>query len=100
MSEIAARLREVIVSNSLPAIRGMSERHTNRSNQKECSNMHRNESRFGYWNISTMSGREEELVDKMQKYVLDVLGVSKAKVKGNAVKCTGDVTYVFGCTRW
>ena len=42
-----------------------------------------------------MSGREEELVDEMQKYGLDVLGVGKAKVKGNAAKCTGNVTCVF-----
>ena len=42
-----------------------------------------------------MSGREEELVDEMQKFGLEVLGVSEAKVKGNGVKCIGDFTCVF-----
>ena len=41
-----------------------------------------------------MSSREEELVDKMKKYGLEVLGVSEAKMGENGMKRTGDATCV------
>ena len=37
--------------------------------------------RFGLWNVRSLRGLEE-LVDKMVKYRLEVLGVSKTKLKG------------------
>ena len=73
----------------------MIEKRTNCSDLKGHSVMDRNLCRFGSWNVRTMSGREEELVDEMRKYGLEVLGVSEAKVKGNRVKCIGDVTCVY-----
>ena len=64
------------------------------------SSMNRNVSRFGCWNIRTMSGREEELVDEMKRCGREVLGVSEARMKGNGVKMIGEVTCVFGCASW
>ena len=37
---------------------------------------------IGCWNVRTMSGREEELIDEMKRYGLEVLGVSEAGLKG------------------
>ena len=50
-----------------------------------------NLSRFGCWNVRTVNGREQELVEEMKKYRLDVLGISEAKVRGNSVRMIGDM---------
>ena len=42
--------------------------------------------------IRTMSGREEELIDEMKRYGLEVLGASKARMRENGVKMIGEVT--------
>ena len=42
-----------------------------------------------------MDGREQELVAEMEKYRLEVLGVSEAKVRGNRLKMIGDTTCVY-----
>ena len=42
-----------------------------------------------------MSGREEELFDKRKRYVLEVLGLSEAKVRRNGMKRIGDATCVY-----
>ena len=42
---------------------------------KDCSDFE-SISRFGRWNVTTMNGREHELVEEMKKYRLKVLGVS------------------------
>ena len=42
-------------------------------------------SRFGCWNVRTVSGREEELADEMKRYRLKLLGVSEAKMRGNGM---------------
>ena len=42
-----------------------------------------------------MSGREEELVDKMKRYRFKVLGVNEAKMRGNGIKRIGDATCVY-----
>ena len=43
-----------------------------------------------------MSGREEELVDEMMRYELEVLGVSEVKMRGNSKKNEdGDATCVY-----
>ena len=52
-------------------------------------------SRFGCWNIRSMSGREEELVDKMKRYRFKVLGVNEAKMRGNGIRRIGDATCVY-----
>ena len=52
-------------------------------------------SRFGCWNVRTMSGREEELVDEMKRYGLKVLGVSKAKMRRNGMKRIGNAMCVY-----
>ena len=54
-----------------------------------------NISRFGCWNVRTMNGREQELVEKMKRCRLEVLGVSEAKVRGNGVRMIGDTTCVY-----
>ena len=59
------------------------------------SNLGSNISRFGCWNVRTMNGREQELVAEMEKYRLEVLGVSEANVRGNGVKMIGDTTCVY-----
>ena len=57
--------------------------------------MVREQLRFGAWNIRTMTGREEELVEEMKKYRLEMLGVSETKARGNGEKAIGDVRCVF-----
>ena len=43
-----------------------------------------------------MSSREEELVDEMMRYELEVLGVSEAKMRRNGMKNEdGDATCVY-----
>ena len=59
--------------------------------------MNRNITRFGCWNVRTMSGREEELIGEMKRYGLEVLGVSEARMRGNEVKMVGEVTYLHVC---
>ena len=66
---------------------------TNRSADRYSSSLDSNVSRFGCWNL--MSGKEEELVDKMMRYELEVLGVSEAKMRGNGMKRIGDATCVY-----
>ena len=47
--------------------------------------------RFGAWNVRSLRGREEELVEEMVKYRLEVLEVSETKLKGNGARavCKG-----------
>ena len=54
-----------------------------------------NISRFGFWIVRTMNGREQELVEEMKRCRLEVLGVSEAKVRGNGVRMFGDTTCVY-----
>ena len=90
----------MIVSNSLPASEGMSGKGTNHRDDKYSGSVDSNVNRFECWNVRTMSGREEELVDEMKRCGLEVLGVSEAKVRGNGVKRIGDATCVlFGGAR-
>ena len=42
-----------------------------------------------------MDGRDQELVAEMEKYRLEVLGVSEAKVRGNRLNMIGDTTCVY-----
>ena len=52
-------------------------KRTNRSDDRYSSSLDSNVSRFRHWNVRTMSGSEEELVDEMKRYGLEVLGVSE-----------------------
>ena len=51
--------------------------------------------RFGAWNVRSLRGREEELVEEMVKYRLEVLGVSETKLKGNGARAVGEGMYIF-----
>ena len=75
----------MIVSDSLPASGGMSGKCTNHSDDRYSSSLDSTVSRFGCWNVRTMSGREEELADEMKRYGLKVLGVSEAKMRRNGM---------------
>ena len=46
--------------------------------------------RFGAWNVRSLRGSEEELVEEMIKYRLEVLGVSETKLKGNGARAVGE----------
>ena len=59
----------------------MSGKRTNRSGDLYSSSLDGDVSRFGCWNVRTMSSREEELVDEMKRYRLEVLGISEPKLK-------------------
>ena len=40
--------------------------------------------------MRSLRGREEELVEEMIKYRLEVLGVSETKLKGNGARAVGE----------
>ena len=46
------------------------------------------------WNVRYLRGREEELVEEMVKYRLEVVGVSMRKLKGNGARAVGEGMYV------
>ena len=85
----------MIVSDSLPASEGMSGKCTNHRDDKYGGSLDSNVNRFGCWNVRSVSSREEMLFDKLKRYVLEVLGVSEAKVRRNGVKRIGDATCVY-----
>ena len=68
----------------------MSGKCTNRSGNLYSSSLDGDVSRFGCWNVKTMSGREEELVDEMKRYGLEVLDISELTLKR-----IGDATCVY-----
>ena len=51
--------------------------------------------RFGAWNVKLLRGREEELVEEIVKYRLEVLGVSETRMKGNGAKAIGEGMCIF-----
>ena len=51
--------------------------------------------RFGAWNVRSLKGREEELLEEMEKYRLEIVGVSETKMKGNGSKAVGKGRCIF-----
>ena len=51
--------------------------------------------RFGAWNVRSIRGREDELFEEMERYRLEVLGVSESKLKGSGAKAAGEGMCVF-----
>ena len=39
--------------------------------------------RIGTWNITSLTGKEREIVEEMGKYCIQILGISETKKKGN-----------------
>lgn len=54
---------------------------------------------IGIWNITSFTGKEVEIVEEMEKYKLDILGISEVKKKGKGeVELTkGFVLRYSGC---
>lgn len=42
--------------------------------------------RIGCWNIKTLTGKEVELTEEMDKYKLHILGISEVRKKGQGIK--------------
>ncbi|KAJ4428628.1 hypothetical protein ANN_24673 [Periplaneta americana] len=42
--------------------------------------------RFGTWNIKMLNGKEVEVIQEMEIYKIDLLGISEVRKKGNGVK--------------
>ena len=51
--------------------------------------------RFSAWNVRSLRGREEKLIQEMKKYRLEVLGVSETKMKGNGSMAVGEGRCIF-----
>ena len=50
--------------------------------------------------MRSLRGREEELVEEMVKYRLEVLGVSETKLKGNGARAVGKRMCFFWSSGW
>ena len=59
------------------------------------SNRNKDVIRIGMWNIRTLMSRELGSVEEMNKYKLEIGGMSEARLKGNGVKIIGNVTSVY-----
>ena len=41
-------------------------------------------SRIGNWNVRSLKNKENEVIREMERYNLDILGLSETKVRGKA----------------
>ena len=46
--------------------------------------------RMGTWNVHSLKGKEQELIEEMKRYDLGVLGVSETRQKGSDTKSIDD----------
>ena len=51
--------------------------------------------RIGAWNVRSLKGKEQELIEEMKRYILGVLGVSETRWKGSGAKSLDDCYVVF-----
>ena len=51
--------------------------------------------RIGIWNVKSQRNKERELIREMERYNLDVLGLSETKVRGNSMKVLDGASYVY-----
>lgn len=45
---------------------------------------------IGIWNVTSLTGKEIELVEEVKKYRLDIVGLSSTKEKGNGTMILQD----------
>lgn len=50
---------------------------------------------LGTWNVRSLTGKEEELVEEMEKYGVDLLAVTETKKKGNGTLLLGRSKHMF-----
>ena len=47
--------------------------------------------KIGTWNTKTLNNEEEEIIEEMIKYNIEILGISEAKKKGNKREAETDM---------
>ena len=52
-------------------------------------------SRIGNWNVRSLKNKENEVIRKMERYNLDILGLSETKVRGNGMREINGTKYVY-----
>ena len=52
-------------------------------------------SRIGTWSIRSIKNKEREVIREMERYNIDVLGLSETKARGNGMKVVDDASYVY-----
>ena len=52
-------------------------------------------SRIGNWNVRSLKNKENEVIREMERYNLDILGLSETKVRGNGMREINGMKYVY-----
>ena len=51
--------------------------------------------RIGNWNVKSLKNKENEVIREMERYNLDILGLSETKVRGNGMREINGTKYVY-----
>ena len=52
-------------------------------------------SRIATWNVRSIRNKENEMIREMERYNIDVLGLSETKARGNGMKVVDGASYVY-----